>query len=52
VGGTLSEPEVAAFDRELESLLERQFPADVLGVLHRVFAVVADAPLRSDARRD
>jgi len=51
VGGALSEPAVAAFDRELESLLGRQFPADVLGVHHRVFAVVAGAPVRSESAR-
>jgi SAM-dependent methyltransferase len=52
VGGTLSEPQVAAFDRELESLLARQFPGDILGVLHRVFAVLARAPVPSDSRHD
>jgi len=51
VGGMLSEPEVAAFDRELESLLEKRFPADILQVHHRVFAVVAGAPGRSDSPR-
>jgi hypothetical protein len=51
VGGMLSEPEVTAFDRELEALLAAQFPAEILGVHHRVFAVVAGAPLRSDAPR-
>ena len=48
VGGVLSEPEVAAFDRELASLLEERFPADILGVHHRVFAAVADPPERSE----
>jgi hypothetical protein len=47
----LSEPEVAAFDRELGSLLEKRFPADILQVHHRVFAVVAGAPGRSDSLR-
>jgi SAM-dependent methyltransferase len=49
VGGVLSESEVAAFDRELASLLEERFPADILAVHHRVFAVVADPPDRSDS---
>jgi SAM-dependent methyltransferase len=49
VGGVLSEPEVAAFDRELASLLEERFPADILGVHHRVFAVVADPPEPSES---
>lgn len=51
VGGAMSEPEISAFDRELESLLSKQFPADILGVHHRVFAVLADAPRRSDSPR-
>jgi SAM-dependent methyltransferase len=48
IGGTLSDPQVAAFDRELESLLAKRFPADLLGVHHRVFAVLAGAPGQSD----
>jgi SAM-dependent methyltransferase len=51
VGGTLSEERVAAFDREFESLLRERFPAQVLRVHHRVFAVVADAPGRGDSPR-
>jgi SAM-dependent methyltransferase len=51
IGGTLSDPQVAAFDRELESLLAKRFPADLLGVHHRVFAVLAGAPGQSDPPR-
>jgi len=51
VGGVLSEPEVAAFDRELAALLEERFPGDILAAHHRVFAAVADPPDRSDSPR-
>jgi hypothetical protein len=51
VGGTLSEERVAAFDLELEALLRERFPAEILGVHHRVFAVVAGAPGWRDSSR-
>ena len=51
VGGALSEREVAAFDRELESLLVKRFPSEILSVHHRVFAVLAGAPGESDGPR-
>jgi SAM-dependent methyltransferase len=47
VAASLGEAQVAAFDADLAQLLESRFPADLLEVPHRVFAVVARAPGRS-----
>jgi SAM-dependent methyltransferase len=44
IGGTLPEAQVAAFDRDLESLLAADFPGQVLAIPHRVFAVIATPP--------
>jgi SAM-dependent methyltransferase len=44
IGGTLAEAEVALFDRDLESLLAKDFPDEILGVPHRVFALIATRP--------
>ncbi len=44
VGASLAPDEVVRFDRELQRLLEKRFPAAVLAVPHRVFAVLARPP--------
>ena len=44
VGASLAPDEVVRFDRELQRLLEKRFPATVLAVPHRVFAVLARSP--------
>jgi len=44
VGASLSPQGVAAFDRELQSLLAEKFPREPLAVLHRVFAAFGRAP--------
>ena len=44
VGGSMTPPQVEEFDRALEALLASRFPAAVLEVPHRVFAIVARAP--------
>lgn len=46
VGASLSPEEVAIFDRELAELLRERFPEPVLGVHHRVSAVLGRPPLR------
>ena len=47
VAASLSAAGVAVFDEELALLLTAQFPADPLSIPHRVFALIADAPLAS-----
>ena len=49
IGGTLSKQQVADFDRALESALAERFPGAVLGVPHRVFALVARPPAEGSA---
>ena len=44
VAASLPPDAVAAFDLELAALLDRDFPAQPLGVPHRVWALVARAP--------
>ncbi len=44
VGASLAPDQVAAFDREHAALLRAGFPAPVLAVPHRVFAIVARPP--------
>ncbi len=44
VGGSMTPPQVEEVDRALEALLASRFPAPVLEVPHRVFAIVARAP--------
>lgn len=46
VGGTLDEPQVAAFDQALEALLASDFPDEMLDIPHRVFAVIGRPPLQ------
>jgi SAM-dependent methyltransferase len=48
VAASLPPDAVAAFDGELARLLEREFPADPLGVPHRVWALVARASAAGD----
>lgn len=45
VGASLDPERVAAFDRALAALLRERFPDSLLAVPHRVFALVARAPL-------
>lgn len=44
VGASLPPDRVAAFDGELKAMLAERFPADPLGVFHRVFAVIGTNP--------
>jgi SAM-dependent methyltransferase len=44
VGASLPPEGVAAFDRDLQTLLAEKFPQDPLAVLHRVFAAIGKAP--------
>jgi SAM-dependent methyltransferase len=44
VGANLSPEGVAAFDRDLQTLLADKFPQEPLAVLHRVFAAIGKAP--------
>jgi SAM-dependent methyltransferase len=44
IAAMLDEPQVAQFDRDLESMLQEHFPQDPLEVPHRVFVVVGHAP--------
>lgn len=44
VGATLTPDQVEAFDADLAALLTEKFPADILQVPHRVFAVIASSP--------
>ena len=44
VAASLNTPQVAAFDRDLRQLLQRNFPADPLSIPHRVFAVLGYKP--------
>jgi len=44
VGGSLSAPAVAAFDRDHAAMLAHDFPIEPLSVLHRVFAMLGMAP--------
>jgi len=44
VGGSLSEEEIRAFDKALARLLAARYPAEILDVAHRVFAVIAHRP--------
>jgi SAM-dependent methyltransferase len=44
VAASLPPDAVAAFDGELEALLQRDFPGEVLAVPHRVWALVARTP--------
>ncbi|MHA1600821.1 MAG: class I SAM-dependent methyltransferase [Alphaproteobacteria bacterium] len=44
VGGSLGALAVAAFDRDHAAMLARDFPADPLNVLHRVFAMIGTIP--------
>ena len=46
VGASLGDAQVAAFDGALAHLLSTRFPGEVLQVPHRVFAIVARAPVR------
>ena len=45
VGASLPPEKVAAFDREFKTLLQENYPEDVLSVPHRVFAVIAKSPV-------
>ena len=47
IGATLDPAQVAAFDRELQHVLETDFPDDPLAVPHRVFAVIGRKPASS-----
>jgi SAM-dependent methyltransferase len=44
VGASLSPEAIAAFDRDLQTLLAEKFPREPLAVLHRVFAAIGKAP--------
>jgi SAM-dependent methyltransferase len=44
VAASLGPEQVVRFDADLERLLERRFPGDLLQVPHRVFALVCTAP--------
>jgi SAM-dependent methyltransferase len=46
VAASLSPERVAAFDVDLQKLLQERFPQDPLGVHHRVFALVCRSPGR------
>ncbi len=45
IGASLTQGEVAEFDRELTSLLTQHFPGESLSVPHRIFALKGSAPL-------
>jgi len=47
VGGSMSAEKVEEFDEELADLLDSRFPGALLHVPHRVFALMARAPLRA-----
>ena len=44
VGASMGPEVVAAFDHDLQSILERQFPKEPMGVAHRVWVVTARKP--------
>ncbi|MCG8349242.1 MAG: class I SAM-dependent methyltransferase [Chloroflexales bacterium] len=44
IGASLSPEQVQEFDADLATLLQSQFPADVLSIHHRVWAVIAQRP--------
>jgi SAM-dependent methyltransferase len=44
VGASLSPAQVAAFDAELGQVLAREFPAETLQIVHRVWVVYASKP--------
>ena len=44
VGASLAPEQVGSFDRDLQALLDREFPGEVLAVPHRIFAVLARSP--------
>jgi SAM-dependent methyltransferase len=46
VGASLPPDQVEAFDRDLEEMLNRRFPGEVLRIPHRVFTVIACPPLK------
>jgi hypothetical protein len=46
VGGTLPPDAVERFDAEHRELLATRYPGSPLAILHRVFAVVGQAPVR------
>jgi hypothetical protein len=50
VGASLSPAKVAAFDADLERILEGEFPGDPLPVPHRVWTLIAKAPDQARAR--
>lgn len=45
VGAALAPDQVAVFNNELDALLREKFPAKILQVPHRVFALIAKSPL-------
>lgn len=45
VGASLSPEQVAIFDQELATILAEKYPGEQLAIPHRVFAVIARAPL-------
>jgi len=47
VGASMTAAQVELFDKELAEVLASRFPADILQVPHRVFAVIARAPERA-----
>lgn len=49
VGASMSEEKVQAFDQALAHLLATRYPGDLLQVPHRVFAVIARAPIADGA---
>jgi SAM-dependent methyltransferase len=44
IGASLSPEQVQEFDADLATLLQSQFPADILPIHHRVWAVIAQRP--------
>ena len=45
VGASLPPAQVAVFDQELATILQEKFPGEELAIPHRVFAVIARAPI-------
>ena len=45
VGASLPPAQVAVFDEELATILAEKYPGDELAIPHRVFAVIARAPI-------
>ena len=45
VGASLPPAQVAVFDQELATILAEKYPGDELAIAHRVFAVIARAPI-------